>query len=56
MEHEPVNRTQQQDMIKVINANDMHPVIDKCFPLDNIVEAFKYQETNRHFGKICLEI
>lgn len=50
------NRTQQQEMIKAINANNMRPVIDKVFALENIVEAFRYQETNQHFGKICLEM
>jgi len=50
------NRTQQQDMIKAINANKMHPVIDKQFVLEDIVEAFRYQETNQHFGKICLGV
>jgi NADPH:quinone reductase-like Zn-dependent oxidoreductase len=50
------NRTQQQDMVKAIEANSMHPVVDKVFPLENIVEAFKYQESNKHFGKICLEM
>ncbi len=50
------SRTQQQDMIEAIDANGMRPVIDKCFPVENIVDAFRYQETNRHFGKICLEI
>jgi len=50
------NRTQQQDMIKAIDANNMHPVVDRIFPLESIVEAFQYQETNRHFGKICLEM
>ena len=50
------NRTQQQDMIKAIDTNGMHPVVDQVFPLESIVEAFKYQETNQHFGKICLEI
>jgi len=50
------NRTQQQDMIKAIEANKLHPVIDRVFPLEHIVEAFKYQETNQHFGKICLEM
>lgn len=50
------NRTQQQDMIKAIDANKMHPMIDRVFPLENIVEAFQYQETNKHFGKICLEM
>jgi NADPH:quinone reductase-like Zn-dependent oxidoreductase len=50
------NRTQQQEMVKAIDANGMRPIIDKVFPLENIVDAFRYQETNKHFGKICLEI
>lgn len=50
------NRAQQMDMIKAIDANKMHPVVDKVFPLERIVEAFQYQESNQHFGKICLEM
>ncbi|NWD54861.1 NAD(P)-dependent alcohol dehydrogenase [Pseudomonas veronii] len=50
------SRSQQQDMIRAINANGMRPIIDRHFPLNEIVEAFKYQETNKHFGKICLDI
>ncbi|MDF2643155.1 MAG: oxidoreductase zinc-binding protein [Pseudomonas sp.] len=49
------SRTQQQDMVRAINANGLRPVIDRSFPLTDLVEAFKYQETNQHFGKICLE-
>ncbi|KPB52843.1 NAD(P)-dependent alcohol dehydrogenase [Pseudomonas tremae] len=50
------SRTQQQDMIRAIDANGMRPVMDRSFPMTDIVEAFKYQETNQHFGKICLDI
>ncbi|TXT29701.1 MAG: zinc-containing alcohol dehydrogenase [Rhodocyclaceae bacterium] len=50
------NRAHQQDMIRAINFNGMRPVIDSCFPLEGIVDAFRYQESNRHFGKICLEM
>lgn len=50
------SRTQQQDMIRAINANGMRPIIDRHFPLTDMVEAFKYQETNQHFGKIVLDI
>jgi len=50
------NRRQQLDMIKAIDANKLQPVVDRVFPLESIVEAFQYQETNRHFGKICLEM
>jgi NADPH:quinone reductase-like Zn-dependent oxidoreductase len=50
------NRTQQQDMVRAINANGMRPVIDKEFPIESMVDAFRYQETNQHFGKICLNV
>lgn len=50
------SRTQQQDMIRAINANGMRPIIDRHFPLTDMVKAFKYQETNQHFGKIVLDI
>tara|TARA_R110001606_G_scaffold363430_3_gene517606 strand:+ start:65824 stop:66837 length:1014 start_codon:yes stop_codon:yes gene_type:complete len=49
------SRTQQQDMIRAIEANHIKPVIDRTFSLDEMVDAFKYQESNRHFGKICLK-
>jgi NADPH:quinone reductase-like Zn-dependent oxidoreductase len=49
------SRRQQIDMIRAIDANGLKPVIDKSFPLEDIVAAFRYQESNRHFGKICLE-
>ena len=50
------SRAQQQEMIRAIDANGIRPVIDKRFALDEIVEAFRYQKSNQHFGKICLEI
>ena len=42
--------------VEAIDANGMRPIVDKVFPLESIVEAFKYQESNQHFGKICLEM
>ncbi|WP_313088171.1 NAD(P)-dependent alcohol dehydrogenase [Pseudomonas sp.] len=50
------SRSQQQEMIRAIDANGLRPVIDREFPLDAITDAFRYQETNQHFGKICLTI
>jgi NADPH:quinone reductase-like Zn-dependent oxidoreductase len=43
-------------MIRAIDATGLRPIIDRHFPPEEIVEAFRYQETNRHFGKICLDI
>ncbi|MGJ7548863.1 zinc-dependent alcohol dehydrogenase family protein [Pseudomonas alloputida] len=48
------SRAQQQAMVRAIDANGLRPVVDKHFELEQIVEAFRYQESNRHFGKICL--
>jgi len=50
------SRSQQQEMIRTIEANGLHPVIDRHFPLEQIVTAFRYQESGRHFGKIVLDI
>ncbi|WP_409564424.1 zinc-dependent alcohol dehydrogenase family protein [Methylobacterium sp. J-076] len=50
------SRRQQIDMVRAIDANGMRPVVDRRFPLDALVEAFRHQESNRHFGKICLEM
>jgi NADPH:quinone reductase-like Zn-dependent oxidoreductase len=48
------SRRQQIDMIRAIDANGLKPVIDDSLPLADIVAAFRHQESNRHFGKICL--
>lgn len=50
------SRRQQTEMIRAIEANGMRPIIDRHFPLEDFVEAFRYQESRQHFGKICLDI
>lgn len=49
------SRRHQQDMIAAFDATGVRPVIDKSFGLDQLADAFRHQESNRHFGKICLE-
>lgn len=50
------SRTDQQDMIRAITANGLKPVIDRRFPFEEIVSAFWYYESQKHFGKVCLEL
>ncbi len=50
------NRQQQIEMIRALDANAMKPVIDKTFPLQELIEAFRYQASGAHFGKICIEV
>ena len=46
----------QADMIAAVEANDLKPVIDSSYPLAQLADAFRYQESQGHFGKICVDI
>jgi len=50
------NRADQEDMIRAISANRLKPVVDRRFPLQEIAAAFAYYESQKHFGKVCLEL
>ncbi|MGE5565588.1 MAG: zinc-dependent alcohol dehydrogenase family protein [Parcubacteria group bacterium] len=50
------SRRHQLDMIRAIEANAIKPVIDTHFPLDRLADAFRHQESGKHFGKICVDI
>ena len=49
------SRQHQLNMINAINQHQFKPVIDKVFPFESLIDAFKYQESNQHFGKICIQ-
>lgn len=49
------SRQNQIEMIRGIEAGGLRPVIDRRFTLGEIADAFRYEESGRHFGKICLE-
>jgi NADPH:quinone reductase-like Zn-dependent oxidoreductase len=48
------SRSSQVDMVKAINTTGIEPLIDSSFGLEELGEAFKLQESQGHFGKICL--
>ena len=49
------NRVMQEAMVKMIEINNIKPDIDRSFGFDELGDAFRYQETGQHFGKIVLE-
>jgi NADPH:quinone reductase-like Zn-dependent oxidoreductase len=50
------SKADQEDMIRAITVNRMKPIIDRRFSLLEIGDAFKYYESQKHFGKVCLEL
>ena len=50
------NRAMFEDMNRAIEINDIHPVVDKVFTFSQVVEAFQYQMSQAHFGKVVLTI
>ncbi len=49
------SRAMQMDMVKAIDTTGWKPIIDKSFELSELADAFRYQDTGQHFGKIVLE-
>lgn len=49
------SREMQEKMVAAINVCDIKPIIDKSFAFDQLADAFKYQVSGAHFGKIVLE-
>jgi len=43
-------------MIRAMEVNRLKPIIDRSFALEDIAGAFTHYESQRHFGKVCLEL
>ncbi len=50
------SRAHQRAMIRAIEVNGIRPVIDRSFPLEELAEAFAYQASGAHFGKIVVDL
>ena len=50
------SHSDQTAMVAAIEAHNIQPVIDSTFALDNLAAAFRHQESQQHFGKICIEV
>lgn len=50
------SRAMVEDMFRAIEQNDIHPVIDKRFSLEEFPDALKLMQGASHFGKIVLNI
>ena len=46
----------QLDMIEAVEVSGLELVIDSHYPLERLADAFRHQESQRHFGKICVDL
>lgn len=42
------------DMNRTLSQAKVKPVVDRVFPMDQAIEAYKYLESAAHFGKVVI--
>jgi len=49
------SRRHQQDYVSALERSGVRPVLDRSFPLEQLADAFRYQASGVHFGKVVVE-
>lgn len=50
------SRADFRSMISAIEATGIRPIISRHFPLEDTIEAFRFQQTGDYFGKVILDV
>ncbi|MGM8213761.1 zinc-binding dehydrogenase [Virgibacillus sp. W0430] len=50
------SRDELRELLSFMEKHQIHPVVDRTFPLDETKTAFEYLEPNKQFGKIAIKI
>jgi len=50
------SRSMFAEMNRAIETNQLRPVIDRVFPFEQAIDAFKHLESGAHFGKVVVRI
>ena len=51
-----ISRRFGREVVPLFDEGLLRPVIDRRFPLDEVVEAHRYMESNANVGKILLDV
>lgn len=43
-------------MNEALSAANLHPVIDRVFPFEQLADAYRYLESGQHFGKVVVSL
>lgn len=50
------SREMAVELNRAIEANDIHPIVDRVFPFDEAAEAYRYQASPDLFGKVVIAV
>ncbi len=50
------SRAMFEQLVRAVEINDIHPVIDRVFRLEETPAAFAYLQSQAHFGKVVISI
>lgn len=50
------NRAMLEEMNEAITVNNIKPAVDKVFPFEYAIEAYRYEFAGKHFGKVVISI
>lgn len=50
------SRAMQIKMVRYLEKSHIKPAIDPRFPLSQLADAFRYQLSGKHFGKIVIDV
>lgn len=48
------NRAMLEHLVRAVEVNDLHPIIDKVFDFNDAVESYRYLQSRTHFGKVAI--
>jgi NADPH:quinone reductase-like Zn-dependent oxidoreductase len=48
------SRDMFEDLNRAVSINRMQPVIDRVFPFDEAIDAYRYMKRGEHFGKVVI--
>ena len=49
------SRREQQDFVRALEAGGIKPIVDRRFSLGELADAFRFEMSGEHFGKIGVE-
>lgn len=50
------NRAMLERMNAAIEVNGMKPIVDRAYPFEQALDAYRYQQSGAHFGKVVIRI